>query len=768
VAGTDQQQTAFHFGVFELNSSAGELRKHGVKLKLQDQPLQILATLLENAGQVVTREDIRKRLWLEDTYVDFDNAINSAVRKLRDALGDSPENPRFVETLARRGYRFIAPVSRTAAVASVREEGPSIQRHTLRLALSPTGQKTKKRHMLQAVVLTLAAVALLGIGFQLWSGHARTDRVSRSETASPIPPLRRITSDAGLTTDPAVSRDGSLLAYASDRSSEGYLNIWMQQRSGGEPIRLTHTLADERQPSFSPDGTQVVFRSELGEGSIYVVPSLGGPIRFIAKGGRAPRFSPDGKWIAYWVGMESTARLGVSSGKVYVIPSAGGSAIEVSTGLWVAGAPVWSLDSKYLLVFGEKKPEPHFEEAPDWWVLPAHGGTPVQTGAYRTFAAQGLRLTAVDVTPYPSDWVGDKVLFSANFGDSVDVWGVPIRARDWQITGKATRLTSVAGEAVSASAASDGEVVFSNLSQQTHLWSLPIDVDGIPKHAPKQVTDSAAAEYWPSVSPDGSQLAFTSTRTGKERIWLKNLNTGKESPLPSTGHNQEFPKFSPDGRRIAFTDVEQEAMEKHKATIYIVTLDGMVVQKTTDGGDWVWTWSPDGRYLLCKWGEVRYIKLLDTNSGKWSEFIRDPERDLFQPTFSPDGRWLAFMSMSGLLVAPYRGPQGIAKQDYAQVTSGGIFDDKPRWSANGSILYFTSDRDGSRCLWSQHLDPKTKAPNGAPAPVYHFHSGRRSIGNVGFAFSDITVTRDAIIFAQTELKGNLWTVASRDKPINSF
>ncbi len=762
MAETGQQQTAFHFGVFVVNLSTGELRKHGVKLKLQDQPLQILAVLLENAGEAVTRELIRKRLWPEDTYVDFDNAINSAVRKLRDALGDSPENPRFIETLARRGYRFIAPVSRTDAVALDRPSAPAVQRHTLRLPLGSAEPAAKKRHVRHVVVSTAAALILLGLGIQLWIAHGRIDRAINSESAFPSAPLKRVTSDAGLTTDPAVSRDG-LVAYASDRASEGYLNIWVQQRGGGEPVRLTHAEADERQPSFSPDGTQVVFRSELGTGGIYMVPSLGGPTRFIAKEGRGPRFSPDGKWIAYWIGMESTARQGVSAGKVYVIPSAGGSATEVSKELWSAGTPVWSPDSKYLIVFGQRNPEAHFAEAPDWWILSANGGTPVQTGAFHAFAQQGLRLTAMDVTPYPSDWTGDKILFSGNFGDSVDLAEVQIRPQDWQITGKVRRLTSIAGEAVSASAAPDGEVAFSNLSQQTHLWSLPVDANGIAKHVPKQITDSTAAEYWPSVSPDGSQLAFTSTRTGKERIWLKNLNTGKESILPSTGHNQEFPKFSPDGKHIAFTDVEDdEATGKHKASIYIVTLDGMLVQKTAEGGDWVWTWSPDGRFLLCKWGTVRYIELLDVSSGKWSEFIRDPERDLFQPTFSPDGRWLAFMNMSGLLVAPYRGPQGITKRDYTQVTSGGMFDDKPRWSPNGSILYFTSDRDGWRCLWSQHLDPETKIPIGVPAPVYHFHSGRKSIGNVGFTFSDITITHDSIIFAQTELKGNLWTVATRN------
>src|SRR5437762_1952193 len=107
---TEQQKAIHRFGVFELDTRTGELRKHGVRLKLQQQPLQVLSMLVERPGEVVTREDIQKGLWSGDTYVDFDNAINSSIRKLREALGDNAESPRFIETLPRRGYRFIAPV----------------------------------------------------------------------------------------------------------------------------------------------------------------------------------------------------------------------------------------------------------------------------------------------------------------------------------------------------------------------------------------------------------------------------------------------------------------------------------------------------------------------------------------------------------------------------------------------------------------------------------------------------------------------------------
>jgi DNA-binding winged helix-turn-helix (wHTH) protein len=105
------------FGVFEVNLAAGELRKGGVRIRLQEQPFQILAFLLERPGDVITREEIRQKLWPADTFVDFDHSLNTAVNKLREALGDSASSPRYVETLARRGYRFLVPVEQVESAS---------------------------------------------------------------------------------------------------------------------------------------------------------------------------------------------------------------------------------------------------------------------------------------------------------------------------------------------------------------------------------------------------------------------------------------------------------------------------------------------------------------------------------------------------------------------------------------------------------------------------------------------------------------------------
>src|SRR5271170_5079667 len=118
------------FGVFELDLRAGELRKHGLRVRLQEQPFQLLALLLEHPGEIVTREELQKKLWPADTFVDFDHGLNKAVSKIREALGDSAESPRFVETLARRGYRFLAEV-KVSEAAPVRSPEPATPPHPL-------------------------------------------------------------------------------------------------------------------------------------------------------------------------------------------------------------------------------------------------------------------------------------------------------------------------------------------------------------------------------------------------------------------------------------------------------------------------------------------------------------------------------------------------------------------------------------------------------------------------------------------------------------
>jgi DNA-binding winged helix-turn-helix (wHTH) protein len=115
----ERDSEPIRFGLFEVDPRAGELRKNGLRVKLQQQPFQILVILLRHPGEIVTREELRKELWPADTFVDFDHGLNAAIKRLRDALGESAENPIYIETLSRRGYRFNAPVQVNVKVQAI-------------------------------------------------------------------------------------------------------------------------------------------------------------------------------------------------------------------------------------------------------------------------------------------------------------------------------------------------------------------------------------------------------------------------------------------------------------------------------------------------------------------------------------------------------------------------------------------------------------------------------------------------------------------------
>jgi DNA-binding winged helix-turn-helix (wHTH) protein len=156
----------FRFGVFELDVQAGELRKHGLRVKLQDQPLQILTILLERPGEAVTREQLQQKLWAGNTFVDFDHGLSGAINKLRAALGDSAENPRFVETLSRRGYRFIAPVIRPGERDVVRTL-PS-NAHS-RQSVKWQSRVLQRRTLVSGIALVVLAGAA---AFDVWFGRS--------------------------------------------------------------------------------------------------------------------------------------------------------------------------------------------------------------------------------------------------------------------------------------------------------------------------------------------------------------------------------------------------------------------------------------------------------------------------------------------------------------------------------------------------------------------------------------------------------------------
>jgi TolB-like protein/DNA-binding winged helix-turn-helix (wHTH) protein/Flp pilus assembly protein TadD len=219
----DRQVGALWFGVFEVDLRAGELRKKGMRVRLQGQPFQVLAMLLEHPGEVVTREELQKRLWPADTFVDFDQGLNKAINKLREALGDSADTPRFVETVARRGYRFLAEVKPTerSSIASMRPILGAVPQ-TDELADPPKPIEIKHRlNTARGLVISAAVLLLLvGVGLGLWRYGSR-ERLAPTIRSIAVLPFESLSND----TNQDYFADGMTDVLISDLGQIGALRV---------------------------------------------------------------------------------------------------------------------------------------------------------------------------------------------------------------------------------------------------------------------------------------------------------------------------------------------------------------------------------------------------------------------------------------------------------------------------------------------------------------------------------------------------------------
>ena len=212
-------QGPIRFSDFHVDFRSGELRKHGARIKLQVQPFQVLQILLEHPGELVTREELQKRIWPVDTFVDFDHGLNNAVKKLREALGDDADKPRFIETLSKRGYRFIGTIQDGAPVAAQRDAA------VVKAPTETTVWKPNRKGVLWAPALGLAVVVVLALLFGLNTGGMR-DRLLGKSTAPRIQSLAVIPLQ-NLSNDPAQEyfSDGMTDALITDLAQIGSLKV---------------------------------------------------------------------------------------------------------------------------------------------------------------------------------------------------------------------------------------------------------------------------------------------------------------------------------------------------------------------------------------------------------------------------------------------------------------------------------------------------------------------------------------------------------------
>jgi serine/threonine protein kinase len=606
-----------------------------------------------------------------------------------------------------------------------------------------------------AILGAVAAVVLAALGLGWWFGRS-------GDSTTQAPPqykLSQITRDTGYTAQPALSPDGKLLAYSSDRGAEGQFDIWVQQFSGGQPIPLASDPADDYDPSFSPDGGHVVFVSDRDGGGIYVVPALGGGARRIADRGELPRFSPDGKWISF--SRSESDRESRNFKKIYRVPSTGGRAIAVETGLPLVGSPVWSPDGTRLLFMGSEDPwgigaVPSF----DWWIVPSAGGEAAGLNARAAFERAGINLILARWrAPVPRAWLaeGDRVLFSTVAeGSASNLWEARLSVAEKRLLGEPRRLTSGTGESA-PSASRDGRIAFVSSQNDWNIWSLPLDADKAEVTGePERVISGLAFDAFPSISGDGRKLVFTSNRSGNQDVWLRDLETGETTQLTVGEGSERRGEITQDGARVAFARTNEG-----KRDIYVLDLRRGVEQLVIEGMGHYMDWTPDERRLLFYTPPPLRWKTVDIETGELQDVSPEhPQYAAHSLRYSPDGQWLAFSllvdpgRLRSLFIARAEDGKPVDHKQWIQVTDG-FWDYHSWWSPDGNTLYFLSQRDGFPCIWAQALDSATKRPTGTARAVKHFH-GQLRITEAGAAQFGYAVTADRLYLPLLETRGNIW------------
>jgi len=612
---------SFQFGIFEADLRAGELRRNGSKVKLQGQPFQILTMLLAHPGEVVTREELRQKLWPTDIFVDFDHSLNAAIRRLRDALGDSAENPRFVETVARRGYRFLAPVN-GATVTSQPSAQPA--RSSKRLRLSVT-----LAVLLAGVVLGWVIARSRHPSAQISSVQIKQRRLTANPEENPV------FSDT-------ISPDGKYLAFA-DKTG-----FYLRHIDSGE----THTLS--LPPKFTaipaawyPDGSHLVatwVEGPTAPSSLWLVSIMGGPPRQLIDNGQLPAVSPNGSQIAFVKG----PKLGE---ELWVMRANGEEPSRlVACQMCTFGVPAWSPDGRAIAYVVTRY-------GPDWKANTSVGLFDLRSGRQETIFSPGGRQAEtggeLDLGP-ALVWTADNHLIYSisepppNQDDS-NVWMVALDSQR-RIAGTAVRLTAAPDQVSGLSASADGNrIIYTKNYLNPGIYVAELNSDPVRLSRPQRLTLDNWRDYPFSWTADSKAVLFSSDRDGTFHIFQQRIT--ERSPQLLIGGNEEtsLPRLAPDNSTLLFEVWPRLGVLATPRRVMRVSLAGGPPQEVLhhDGLGNIQCARPPSDVCLYDLRSPTHVSFFrfDPVTGKSDELpqlrIQDTNSYAYNWTLSPNGKTLA-------------------------------------------------------------------------------------------------------------------------------
>jgi DNA-binding winged helix-turn-helix (wHTH) protein/Tol biopolymer transport system component len=622
------------FGVFEVDMKAGELRRGGTRIRLQEQPFQILAMLLERHGEVVTREELRGRLWPADTYVDFDHSLNAAVRRLRDALGDSAENSRFVETVARRGYRLLVPVNRALPPASATP------------AFRATSSAVKWR------IIAVAAVLLVGVAVgwvaARWRNHPVQIR-QRRLTANP---------EENPVLGAEISPNGKYLAFSDNTG------FYLRETDTGE----THPLS--LPPGFTavpagwyPDGTHLLatwVEGPKASSGLWQVSIVGGEPRKLIDDVRLASVSPDGSQVAVVRGPNLNE-------EIWLMQANGERPRQLVPGQrCMFGKPAWSPDGQRIaFAFGNYEPE-RFE------VKSSIGMVDVESAHQETIFAESSSQAVIKSGIDLSSRLGPGVVWTADNQliysisepppnqNDFNIWSVALDSHG-HIAGTPVRLTATPDEVANLSATADGKhIAYTKYSLNPDVYVAELNPAGTRMNTPQRLTLDDRKDYPFAWTPDSKTVFFASDRDGIFHIFKQRIDQTVPELMVGGSEQTTAPRLTPDGSAIIYVIWPKVGDLHTPSRLMRLALGGGPPQTLLEHngiGNLQCARLPS---TLCLYDERTPAQLsffrFDPATGKNEELpllkVRDNPAYAYNWSLSPDGKILAIGKREGVQKDP--------------------------------------------------------------------------------------------------------------------
>ena len=635
------------FGIFEADLGTGELRRSGIRVRLQSQPFRLLAVLVEHPGEVVSRETLQRELWGSETTVDFDHGLGIAVNKLRDALGDSAENPRFVETLAKRGYRFIAPVK------AIDPQPLPAGVTATRALVSARGALWSQSFWKWTAGLFALACLILGAVLLLRPPVRTPYRIQKITFSGHV-----LGNDLDVEDFSSSASDGTRIYFSHMENGTPVLAVALIANGEISHIHLPY-IGAPLIGSLSPDGSSLLVRSHLQadpEQPLWIVPTLGGDARRVSN-----VLAHDATW------MPDGQRLLVASGNELTIVGPDGSdphKLLTTAGLafWLR----WSPDGQRLR-FTLRDPK---SQTAELWEVAADGSNP------RPLFPGWSQPASECCGSWTPD--GENFVFQSSHSGHNEIWVQ--REHPWYRADHAPRQITngpLDYEAPSTAPGSDRVYFLGANTQIELLRAMPHSAAFTPLD--QNLSAAELAQY----SPDGKWIAWVNAADNS--LWRSRSDGSERIELTTPPLRIFTMKWSPDNRRLAVMGLEPGKPWK----IFLIDSEGgkLTPALSEDRNEADPAWAPDGDSIVfgrlpdrMDNGKDKAIYSLDLNTHKP---VKVPGSDgFFSPRLSPDGRYIAAMPLDQRALMLF----DRNTQRWTTLTTHGVGD--PTWSADGRVVYF--------------------------------------------------------------------------------